>query len=134
MSTRLEVLSTEECRRNLQRGVVGRVAITVQGVPEILPVNYTMIGDNIVFRSGQGTKLHAATRDSPIAFEVDESDPVTLTGWSVLVVGFSKEVTDPDEIDRALAVLPDGWVPGEHEHIVRLEPLRITGRRILRDG
>ena len=134
MSTRLEILSEEECRRLLEMGEVGRVGITVQGVPEILPVNYRMIDENVVFRSGIGTKLHAATLDAPIAFEVDEFDTVTLSGWSVLVVGFSKEVTDPRAIEDALATLPDGWAPGENATVIRLEAVRISGRRILRSG
>ena len=132
MTTRLETLSAEECRELLERGVVGRVAITAQGIPEVLPVNYTLIDGNIVFRAGRGTVLHGSTSDAPIAFEVDQSDPATLSGWSVLVVGFSKEVTDRREVDRALAILPDGWVPHEHEHVIRLQPIRVSGRRILR--
>ena len=132
VSTRLEVLSDEECHRLLEHAVVGRVGVTVSAIPEILPVNYTLIDGDIVFRTGRGTKLHAATSDAPIAFEVDEADPVTLTGWSVLVVGLTEELTDPEEIARAFAILPNGWVPQEHEHVIRLTPARVSGRRILR--
>src|SRR3974390_2270271 len=131
-STRLEVLSNEECQRLLEGAVVGRVGVTVSAIPEILPVNYVMVDGDVVFRTGAGTKLYGATRNAPIAFEVDESDPVSLSGWSVLVVGFSEEVTDPEDAARALAILPDGWVLGEHEHVVRLSPNRISGRRIHR--
>lgn len=133
MSTQLEILSSEECLQLLKGGVVGRVGVTVGGIPEILPVNYaTLDDDTIVFRTGVGTKLHAATSDVPIAFEVDYCDSDTLSGWSVLVVGISTEVMDPDEILKALAVLPDGWVPHERHHVIRLVPSRISGRRITR--
>lgn len=132
-STRLEVLSDEECQRLLEGGVVGRVGVTVSAIPEILPVNYKLLDGDIVFRTGRGTKLHSATSGAPIAFEVDEADPVTLSGWSVLIVGFTEEVTDPEDIAHALAILPDGWVPHEHENVIRLTPSRISGRRILRD-
>ena len=133
VSTRLEVLSTEDCYRLLRGGLVGRVGVTVSAIPEVLPVNYTLLEGDIVFRTGRDTSLYAATRDVPIAFEVDESDPVTLSGWSVLAVGLTEEVTDPEEIARALAILPDSWAPHEHAHVIRLTPARISGRRILRD-
>src|SRR3974377_1661696 len=96
-STRLEVLSNEECQRLLEGGVMGRVGVTVSAIPEILPVNYTLLDGDIVFRTGRGTKLHSATSDAPIAFEVDEADPVTLSGWSVLVVGPPHEIPSPDD-------------------------------------
>ncbi len=133
VSTHVEVLSAEECYRLLARGGVGRVGVTVSAIPEILPVNFKVLEGDIVFRTGRGTKLWAATNDAPIAFEVDESDPVTLDGWSVLVVGVSEEVTDPEVVARALSVIPDGWVPHERNHVIRLTPQRISGRRILRD-
>ncbi len=133
MSTRLEVLGSDECYRLLEDGVVGRVGITVLAMPEVLPVSYRLLDGDIVFRTGQGTKLYAGTSDAPIAFEIDESDPAVLSGWSVLVVGLTEEITDPEEIARALAILPNGWVPQEHQHVIRLSPARVSGRRILSD-
>ncbi len=133
MGTRLEALSPEECYGLLRSGVVGRVGVTVGAIPEILPINYTVLGGGeIVFRTGAGTKLHAATCNAPIAFEVDHYDSEEGVGWSVLAVGVSKEVTDPAEIAQALSELPDGWVPHERDHIVRLDPSRLSGRRIIR--
>jgi nitroimidazol reductase NimA-like FMN-containing flavoprotein (pyridoxamine 5'-phosphate oxidase superfamily) len=130
--TTLEVLTEEECYALLRENVatVGRVGVSVGAVPEILPVNFAMIDGTIIFRTGQGSKLHAATRDAVLAFEVDDSD--ASSGWSVLVVGRSAEVTDDLEVASTLAVIPDGWVPGEHEHVVRITPSRVTGRRIHR--
>ena len=91
VSTRLEVLSDEECHWLLEGGSVGRVGVTGGAIPEVLPVNYALLDGDIVFRTGRGTKVHAATSDAPIAFEVDECDPVTLSGWSVLVVGLTED-------------------------------------------
>ncbi len=93
-------------------------------------MNFVVIDDAIVFRTGQGTKLHAATTNAVVAFEVDHAD--ASTGWSVLVVGRAAEVTDPGEIADALAVIPDGWVSGTHAHVIRIVPARVSGRRIHR--
>jgi uncharacterized protein len=130
--TTLEVLTELECRRLLQENTatVGRIGVSVEAIPQILPVNFAMIEGSVVFRTGQGTKLAAAARNAVVAFEIDGSD--ASSGWSVLVVGLSAEVTDPKGIAAALAVIPDGWVPGQHEHIVRIAASRISGRRIHR--
>jgi uncharacterized protein len=131
-STTLDVLTIDECQWLLRENVgsVGRIGVSVGAVPEVLPVNFAMSGGDIVFRTSRGTKLHAAATNAVVAFEVDGSDEVS--GWSVLVVGQASEVTDPADIAAALAVIPDGWAPGEHEHVVRLEATRVTGRRIRR--
>lgn len=131
MGTHLEILDTSECFRLLESAAIGRVGVTVSALPEVLPVYYVMVDGDILFRTGAGTKLDAAARKAVVAFEVDGADTTTRSGWSVLVVGTSEEVTDPDHAVRALGLLPDGWVPGEHQRIVRLTPRRISGRRIV---
>lgn len=130
--TTLDVLTEQECYRLLRQHAtaVGRVGVSVAAVPEILPVNFAMIDKDIVFRTGRGTKLHTATDGAVLAFEVDDADD--SSGWSVLVIGRSTEVTEAAEVVAALAVIADGWVPGEHEHVVRITPFRVSGRRIHR--
>ena len=130
--TTLDVLTEEECRRLLHEHAttVGRVAVSVAATPEILPVNFALVDGAIVFRTGVGTKLHAATRNAVLAFEIDGSDG--SSGWSVLVVGQSSEVTERGEIATALGAIPNGWVPGEHEHVIKITASRVSGRRIHR--
>ena len=36
---------------------VGRVGVTIAGLPVILPVNYAYVDGDIVFRAGDGTKF-----------------------------------------------------------------------------
>lgn len=66
-----------------------------------------------------------------VAFEADEIDTVTRSGWSVVVVGHACLIGDIDEL-VALAV-PDSrpWVAGRSDHVIRIEGERITGRRII---
>ena len=128
----LELLTEEQCAELLQIGGVGRVGVTVGGLPVIMPVNYAFIDGDIVFRTGDGTKLHAATRRAIVAFEVDAFDAVTLSGWSVLVIGRSSVVADDAE-ETALAVAGiTPWAGRERSSYVRLCPELITGRRIAR--
>ncbi len=129
-SGRLEVISKEDCLALLRQAAIGRVAVSVGALPEIFPVNFCLIDDLIFFLAARGTSLHAATREAVVAFQVDDFDLDARRGWSVLVVGPSAEVIQPDEITIARAQLDDGWVPGDPDHILRITPHRVSGRRI----
>jgi nitroimidazol reductase NimA-like FMN-containing flavoprotein (pyridoxamine 5'-phosphate oxidase superfamily) len=112
---------------HLQRQEVGRLAIPLpKAGPLVVPVNYVMDGDVVVFRSDPGAKLDAIALE-PVSFEVDEVDRVTRTGWSVLVTG-TAHVADRDEVDDLRL---QAWVAGTKEHWVRIVPSSITGRRIM---
>jgi nitroimidazol reductase NimA-like FMN-containing flavoprotein (pyridoxamine 5'-phosphate oxidase superfamily) len=95
----LEVLGRDECIALLAGATFGRIAITSNALPVVLPVNYVLLDDRIVVRTGRGTKLDAATRNTVVAFEVDEIETVEQTGWSVVVTGVARALVAPDEID-----------------------------------
>jgi uncharacterized protein len=126
----LELLTEEECIELLAPGGVGRVGVTIAGLPVIMPVNYAYVGGDVVFRTGEGTKLNAATQRAVVAFEVDAYDPDASSGWSVLVIGRSSVVTDPMELGRldGYGIIP--WANGTRNNYVRLQPELVTGRRI----
>jgi uncharacterized protein len=94
----LEILSPGECRDLLRRTTVGRVAVTVGALPAIFPVNYALLGDDIVFSTGEGTKLRAAVDRAVVAFQIDDFDATIPYGWSVLAVGMATEITDPEQL------------------------------------
>ena len=130
--TGLEVLDENECLLLLGRSSLGRLAAVHDGRPLIFPVNFRRDGRTIVFRTDAGTKLDAVTDDRRVAFEVDELDEHTRTGWSVIVHGLAVEVRDLDEL-RTLERLPmQVWTPGAKSRFVRIVPEEISGRRIVR--
>jgi len=96
----------------------------------MLPVNYAVDRDAPVFRTDPRTKLDAAAEAAPVAFEVDAADGATRTGWSVVVRGNPAEVTDPDDLERLRALPLYPWAPGDKARHLRVEPVRMTGRRI----
>jgi uncharacterized protein len=130
----LQVMDEAECLELLASRHVGRVAVSIGAVPAMFPVNFALLDSCIVFRTGSGTKLDAALRNSVVAFEVDDVDPLYHGGWSVLVVGVADEVRDPASLDRALALPLAPWAPGERNHVVALRPEFISGRRIAHGG
>ena len=70
----LELLTPDQCQDLLARSGVGRVGVTVAALPAIFPVNYALLGDDIVFLTGEGTKLRAAADRAVVAFQVDGFD------------------------------------------------------------
>jgi nitroimidazol reductase NimA-like FMN-containing flavoprotein (pyridoxamine 5'-phosphate oxidase superfamily) len=128
-----EVLSAAECRRLLATRQLGRIGLTGVRFPLILPVNYALDGDVIVVRTDSRSIL-AAIDHGRVAFEVDEIDERTRSGWSVLAQAVAQEVTALDRDDllartRASGVEP--WAPGDRGHWIRLVPLHLTGRRVV---
>lgn len=127
---RLEVLERGEALRLLERAHVGRVGFVADGEQLVLPVNFVVDGDSIVFRTAAGSKLDAAMGGTEVAFEVDETDDRRHAGWSVLVRGPARVVTDP--IERAaverLPLRP--WSHAPKPHYVRVEARTVSGRRL----
>ena len=127
----LEVLSRADCLALLASVQVGRVGVSIDALPTILPVNFGLDGDDIVFRTVRGTKLVEATRNAVIAFEADEVDAGTATGWSVVVTGRSHEVTEAEEIARLDHLHLASWaLDGRADHWVRIRADLVSGRRI----
>ena len=98
MPGELVELSKQECLALLAAVPVGRVIYTDRALPAAQPVNYLLDGEEIIFRTANGSKLAAATRHAVVGFQVDEIDPRTRTGWSVLGVG-----------RRTRSCTPEGW-------------------------
>jgi nitroimidazol reductase NimA-like FMN-containing flavoprotein (pyridoxamine 5'-phosphate oxidase superfamily) len=107
---------------------VGRVVFTTDHGPEALPVNYTVVGESVVFRTAPDTPL-AAVVDTDVGFEVDRLDEAFSEGWSVLVSGPAKRVREPAVIWR-LADVVEPWAGGDRNVFIRIDPHRVTGRRI----
>ena len=107
---------------------VGRLVLTVNGVPVVYPLNFAVDGDAIVFRTQVGAKLSAITR-SMATFEVDDIDG-SGEGWTVAFEGLAQEVLDADSEGlraRMAALTLDTWPGGDRPHAVRITPFRVHG-------
>jgi nitroimidazol reductase NimA-like FMN-containing flavoprotein (pyridoxamine 5'-phosphate oxidase superfamily) len=125
-------LSTDKCIARLSEGGVGRVAVCMTEGPVIIPVNYVMDGDSVLFRTAPYTLL-AAHAWGPAAFEIDDIDHDMNRGWSVLVTGRMSPVTDADEsFDLVSDTELEPWAPGSRNMYIRIAPERITGREVAR--
>jgi nitroimidazol reductase NimA-like FMN-containing flavoprotein (pyridoxamine 5'-phosphate oxidase superfamily) len=126
----LRDLEGDECRALLSTHGVGRVAVSTPDGPEVMPVNYEVVDDAIVFRTAPGSALAAAT-GTDVAFEVDHVDEAMSQGWSVLAVGAARAVTEPGAVRRlADRAHTRPWAGGKRELWISIQPKRLTGRRI----
>jgi nitroimidazol reductase NimA-like FMN-containing flavoprotein (pyridoxamine 5'-phosphate oxidase superfamily) len=133
IAAELEVLTEEECLAALRASSVGRVGFLVDGAPMVLPVNFRVVDGRgrpvLLIRTRPGTELDRAPR--PVALEVGGDDPVHRVGWSVVVRGALVHVAAPSEARRA-DVDPMPWLEVERDRWLALEPVAVTGRRLVR--
>ena len=130
-------LDPSECRQRLesQSGGVGRLALTTPTGPMIYPVNFTVDGDAVVFRTSSHSPLGSPTWGVEVAFEVDHVDLEARQGWSVVVKGCAHIVDDPEQEDRlrSLGREPSPWAGGLRRTYVRIPCREISGRVVGED-
>jgi nitroimidazol reductase NimA-like FMN-containing flavoprotein (pyridoxamine 5'-phosphate oxidase superfamily) len=127
---RLESLDQRECHALLASHRVGRVAFTERALPAIRPINYTLHGNHIVLRT-QADGLAARLDGQVVAFEIDEIDAESETGWSVVVTGTARVLRDPGDLVRLDPVPVSSWAGPDHRTAVCITPGQMSGRRIL---
>lgn len=126
----LEILPFEVCLQRLITAPVGRVSFFADGEIVVLPVNHVMDGQDPVFRTAPGSKLSAAEGQDLVAFEADEYDERTQSGWSVLVNGRAEAVYEEDEIRRLGHLGLHPWVTAvDRPFWIRIRPSSISGRQ-----
>ena len=131
----LEEIGEEECLGLLAGSSIGRLVVVSGGQPLAFPVNYVLDGRTVAVRTDPGTKLDAAAL-AKVAFEVDRIDEDEHEGWSVLVQGVGRDVTEGidawSERVRDSGVTP--WSTGDKRHWVAIAASSISGRRIRHRG
>lgn len=123
-----EELSAHDCWKYLRKSSVGRLAVVVGGSPEIFPVNYLLDDGSVVFRTGPGTKLDAIVTGQSVALEADGMNTYGTIAWSVVLKGTPQEVQEVDDLPEQI---PAPWQEGEKEHVIRIVPTELSGRRFV---
>jgi nitroimidazol reductase NimA-like FMN-containing flavoprotein (pyridoxamine 5'-phosphate oxidase superfamily) len=127
----LEILHLGDCFGLLESVAVGRIGFTAGGEVVILPVNFLLDGQDIVFRTAAGSKLSAVEVGHYVGFEADSYAAAAGTGWSVVVNGLAEVVDSAAETARLDALGLPSWGAGPAGRVwVRIRPASITGRRI----
>lgn len=128
---RMVELGRDEALKLLGSVQLGRVAFTDQALPAIRPVNHLVDeGDIIVRTHGGSALLGHALQSEVVAYEADEIDATTQTGWSVVVTGTATRVVDPGTLARYRSLLMP-WIDAEMEQVVRIRPEIVNGYRLV---
>lgn len=129
-SNGLEVLELTECRARLEAAHIARVAVASGGRPVIFPVNVAVNGGEVYVRCGTGTLYRAAEGAHTVALEIDGADPTYQSGWSVLVSGRARVVTDTHELDEVGHLPLRPWGTGTKDRVVSIQLETVSGRQI----
>ncbi|WP_427017615.1 pyridoxamine 5'-phosphate oxidase family protein [Pseudarthrobacter sp. P1] len=125
----VEELTAVQCWQLLASTSVGRLAVIVDGHPDIFPLNYVVDERTVVFRTGPGTKLGGIHTSNPVALEVDGYDGAANLAWSVVLRGAAEELARPTDRLAATGLPVFPWQSGPKDHFVRITELNLSGRR-----
>ncbi|MEU8758830.1 pyridoxamine 5'-phosphate oxidase family protein [Streptomyces sp. NPDC048659] len=129
-------LDAAEALRLLGSVPLGRIVFTRRALPTVRPVNHLVHGGDIIVRTHDDTELAVLAlsgaaddgRGVVVAYETDDIDVDARLGWSVVVTGFCRLVTDPAEAARYRAAIRP-WTDRALDQVVRIRPDLVTGVR-----
>jgi hypothetical protein len=129
-------LPAAEALRLLGSVSVGRIVFSMRAMPAIRAVTHIVDGGVIIVRSYEGAAIVPATRavdGAVVAYEADAIDPSDHLGWSAVVTGLARLVTDPAEVARYQALMRP-WAAGEMDDIIEIRPHLVSGFRLVKGG
>lgn len=121
------ILPEHECWDLLKSVSLGRLVTSVDGRPEMFPVNFVVQRRTVLFRTAEGTKLISTAINNHVVFEADEHNVVE--GWSVIVKGVARSVRTDEDLEEAERAQLLSWTAPTKTHYVRVLPEVVTGRR-----
>jgi len=127
---RLLEVTRQEALRRLGSVAVGRIVFSQHALPAIRPVNHVVDGDAVIVRTHLGAAVLSAA-GMVVAYQADTFDQVNEVGWSVVVTGVARQLTDPADVAHYEGVLPP-WLGGAPNHVVRIEPRIVTGYELVK--
>ena len=119
-------LDQEECWEALRADEFGRLAYRLGDEVNLVPLNYAVDGDTLLFRTAEGSKLLGVVMKPEVVLEIDSYGEDTAQ--SVIVRGRAR-VLEEDEEHRAETTRLRPWVPTLKYNVVEIVPDEITGRR-----
>ncbi|MDN5762464.1 MAG: pyridoxamine 5'-phosphate oxidase family protein [Microlunatus sp.] len=126
---RIVELDRAESLRLLAAKKVGRLAMVHDGAPMIIPMNFTLTDERVIFRTlAHGLAAHAVGH--PVAFEVDDIDDFLEAGWSVVVGGTARLLSE-EELSELRGGGPDPWAEGPRTLYVEVPIEHLSGRQLV---
>ena len=134
VGTGLIELDRRECLELLAAKAVGRIAYAAGTGARILPVNYILVDDCVIFRTVPYGEIYRHALNSNCAFEIDEADEFFESGWSVVASGRLELATEDDFAQMRYGKMPEAWAGGDRYMFLRLPCEHVSGRRVIGHG
>jgi uncharacterized protein len=131
-SGRVVRLDRAESLRLLAGQQVGRLIFTVGALPAVRLMNFSLVDQLILVRTAADTTVARKINGEIVAFEVDELDAATSSGWSVTVTGRAALVADAEMSARYQAMHLVPWASGLRDQFVTISTEIVEGQRITR--
>ena len=126
-----EVLPRAECLRLVavaaRDHAVGRLGISTDEGPIVVPVNFSYWDSSVLVRLGPGT-IASEVADTLVSFEVDRLDEQAQQCWSVLFRGLAVALP-PQQLHERWRHLPEPLVPTPGDLLLSIRGDVVTGRR-----
>jgi nitroimidazol reductase NimA-like FMN-containing flavoprotein (pyridoxamine 5'-phosphate oxidase superfamily) len=130
---RFHRLPVSSCRQRLEDGTIGRVGWASRSGPQIMPVTYLVHDEQIVFRTDPHGPLATLQGGEPVVFEVDEFDPATRCGWSVVARGRAYSTQHSVRATRLWREAdPVPWAGGRRPMFITITLDELSGRSVER--
>ena len=129
---RLEQLSRTRSLGLLSSVNLGRLVFTHHALPAIRPVNHLVECESIIVRATAGAAIiSSANRHGVVvAYEADSIDSENHVGWSVIVVGTARLLTDDAAAARYRTMLQP-WISGAVDDVITISADLVTGYRMV---
>jgi hypothetical protein len=129
---RLEQLTRTRALDLLSSVSLGRLVFTHQALPAIRPVNHLVECESIIVRATAGAAIvSAADRHGVVvAYEADSIDSENHVGWSVIVVGTARLLTDDAAAARYRTLLHP-WISGAVDDVITISADLVTGYQMV---
>jgi uncharacterized protein len=119
------VLTRDECWAMLHEHEFGRLAFHLASEVQLVPINYAVDHETLLFRTAEGGKLLGVVMNPDVAFEIDEYDDHRAR--SVVVRGVARRLEE-DEQHRTENIPLRPWVKTPKYDVVEIRPTEISGR------
>ncbi|MCK0112169.1 pyridoxamine 5'-phosphate oxidase family protein [Ornithinimicrobium sp. F0845] len=116
------------CWEFLRGQELGRLGYHLVDEVHIVPVNYVVDGQRLIFRTTPGSKLLGLVMHSDVAFEIDGMHGEGAA-WSVLARGRAR-ILEGEEKREAEALPLRPWTGGAKFTIVAIDVESVSGRRM----
>lgn len=122
-------LAPGECMVLLRSVSTGRLLYTDNALPAVRPVTFAAPDGEIVVPTG-GDGWYARFHGTLLAFQTEQLDPATGTGWSVVAVGRARTVRGTDGLIGFDDAATARWQTRPDERYLVLDVEHVSGVRL----